>query len=419
MLVGLGVLFYASYGFTNRLAGTRDHVPSIVFDWEGRVPFYTWTILPYWTTNLFYAGSLFLCADRAELSVHVRRLLATQLVAVACFALWPLKVTWAKPDTAGAFGFLFDSLGAFDKPFNQAPSLHVALTVVLGALYLRHLPRRWVAPYLAWSVLVVASTLTTFQHHFIDLPTGALLGFAVVWSWPMTGAGPLAGARRTTAPDRLRLAATYALAAVVFAGLAVGFGGGWLWLFWPAVSLALVAAAYGGLGVAVFEKDAGGRIGVAARVLLAPYLVSARLNSRLWTRTDARRVEIADGVFLGRFPAAGDLVGLATVVDLTAEFSRPAGRVAWQALPMLDLVAPEPSLLAAAAERVEAARAQGPVLICCALGYGRSVAVAAVWLTRFGGAATLDEALALLRHRRPRLVLKPEQIRALEAARHD
>lgn len=419
MLLGLGVLFYASYGFTNWLAGTRAHVPSIVFGWEARVPFLAWTILPYWTTNLFYAGSLFLCADRSELTVHVRRLLTTQLAAITCFMLWPLKFSWPKPDTSGAFGFLFDSLGAFDKPFNQAPSLHVALTVVLGALYLRHLPGRLVTPYLAWSALVVASTMTTFQHHFIDLPAGALLGFLVLWLWPMSGRGPLAQARRASGADRRRLAAAYGLGAVVIAGLAVGLGGGGLVLLWPAVSLTLVALAYGGLGVAVFEKDRGGRIAVPARVLLAPYLAAAHLNSRVWTRADARRVEIADGVFLGRFPAAEDLDGVTTVVDVTAEFSRPPGSVAWVSFPMLDLVAPEPEALRRAAMAVETARAQGPVLICCALGYGRSVAVAALWMRRFGHAATLDEAVARLRGHRPRLVLKPAQLTALEAASHD
>ena len=35
----------------------------------------------------------------------------------------------------GFAGFLFRALGAFDKPFNQAPSLHIAL-LVIGAICL-------------------------------------------------------------------------------------------------------------------------------------------------------------------------------------------------------------------------------------------------------------------------------------------
>jgi len=419
-LVGLGGLFYASYGFSNWVAGLRGSVPSIVFGWEGAVPFVPWTIFPYWTTNLFYAGSLFLCAGEAELAVHVRRLLTTQIVAVACFLAFPLKFSFAKPDTSGPFGFLFDSLGAFDRPFNQAPSLHVALTVVLGALYLRHLPRRFVPLFLAWSVLVVVSTLTTFQHHFIDLPTGALLGLLVLWLWPMQGASPLSGAKVATAPERIGLAARYGIGALAFATAALALGGTALWLLWPALSLLLVALAYGVLGPAAFAKDGDGHLSVAARLLFAPYLLGAFVNSRIWTRAEPRRVEVCDGVFLGRFPGASDLGGIATVIDLTAEFSRPGGDVVWRAFPSVDLVAPDAALLARAAEAIDAA--EGPVLVVCALGYGRSVAVLAVWLVRSGRAATVEDALRRLRRVRPRLSPRPAQIAAMEEAirvRHD
>ena len=50
------------------------------------------------------------------------------------------------------------------------------------------------------------------------------------------------------------------------------------------------------------------------------------------------------------------------MVDLTAEFSRPAANVAWRALSMLDLVAPEPARLMEAVEAVDAACGQGPGL---------------------------------------------------------
>ncbi len=413
-LVGLGVFFYASYGFSNWIAGLRGTVPTIVFGWESSIPFLAWTIFPYWTTNLFYAGSLFLCAGEAELAVHVRRLATTQLVAVACFLALPLKFSFDKPDTSGPFGFLFDSLGAFDRPFNQAPSLHVALTVVLGALYLRHLSSRLVPLFVVWSALVVVSTLTTYQHHFIDLPTGALLGFLVLWLWPMETASPLAGAEITRAPDRRALALRYGLAAVVTAVAALVFGGTALWLLWPASSLLLVALAYGVLGPAAFAKGADGRTAFAARLLFAPQTFGAFVNSRVWTRGEPRRVEVCDGVFLGRFPTSGDLTGIATVIDLTAEFSRPRGDLVWRAFPSLDLVAPEAGLLARAADAI--AEAEGPVLVVCALGYGRSVAALAVWLVRSGRVETIGEALDHLRRVRPRLAPRPAQIAAMKEA---
>jgi protein-tyrosine phosphatase len=415
-LVGLGVLFYASYGFANWWASTRPDVPSIVFGWEAHIPFLAWTILPYWSTNLLYAGSLFVCADERELSTHVRRLLTTQLLAIACFFVAPLKFIWPKPDTSGLFGFFFDSLGAFDKPFNQAPSLHVALTVVLGALYLPHLPRMLIAPFLAWSVLVILSTMTTFQHHFIDLPTGGLLGLLVVWAWPMEGASPLAGAQFTAAPDRRRLARNYLIGALAIFAAALALGNVFLWLLWPAVSLILVAAAYVALGPAAFGKNAEGKMALPARLLLAPYLAGAFINSRLWARGEPRCVEIANNVFLGRFPASRDLDRFAAVIDLTAELPRPAGAVAWRAFPCLDLAAPDPDVLSHAADAITDARAHGPALVCCALGYGRSAAALAVWLARSGQAAGPAAAIERLRRLRPRLALSAAQIRAVETA---
>src|SRR5207249_113740 len=83
--------------------------------------------------------------------------------------------------------------------------------------------------------------LTTYQHHFIDLPTGALLGFLCLWLWPDAATGPVAGARLTLDPKRRHLAACYSAGAVLFAAPALA-GGVALWLLWPAVSLAFVAA---------------------------------------------------------------------------------------------------------------------------------------------------------------------------------
>src|SRR5690606_29284134 len=92
-----------------------------------------------------------------------------------------------------------------------------------------------------------------------------------------------------------------------------------LWLLWPVVSLLLVALAYAGLGTAVFQKRGDGRLGIAARWLLAPYLGAAWLNSRWWTRRAPQPVKVADGVHLGRIPCARLPAGLVGVVDTCAE----------------------------------------------------------------------------------------------------
>lgn len=415
-LVALGTFFYVSYGFSNWLASQRSDVPVVVFAWERAIPFLAWTIVPYWSTNVFFALSLYLCRSRVELDSHAKRLLTAQVIAVACFIAVPLRASFAKPPTSGLSGFFFEALGAFDMPFNQAPSLHIALTTVLFDLYVRILPRRVVPAYILWSLLVVASVMTTYQHHFIDIPTGLLLGLVCIWIWPLAGGNRLVRWRLTVDAQRRTLALRYAIAAGALALVAAVLNGAVLWLLWPAVALAAVSAAYLGFGTGLFAKGADGRIDWATRLMLLPYLLGAWLNARLWTRAEPRRVEIADGVWLGRFPSAADCRDMHSIVDMTCEFSRPAFQGTWNAIPMLDLVAPEVAPLRAAAEKIEKLRPQGPVLVCCALGYGRSAAVLAVWLVRTQRATDLQAALRHLKEKRPRLALNARQLRAVTEA---
>ena len=423
-LAGLGAFFYLSYGAANWLASLRPSVPEIAFAWERQVPFVAWTIIPYWSTNIFYAASFFVCVTREELDRHAMRLVSAQIVAVLFFIALPLQFSWPKEEATGFSGFLFAALGAFDKPFNQAPSLHVALTVILWSLYRRHLPRRVLPFFNAWSLLVVVSVMTTFQHHFIDIPTGALLGLLCVWAWPETGPSPLVSFAPAIDPDRRKMAARYLSGALVIAGLAIAsvynydINPAWLWMLWPALSLVMVGLAYGCLGPALFQKQADGSTSLCARVLLAPYRLGAFLNSRCWTIGDAPAVEVIRGISIGRFPTAADLSGGAadTVVDLTAEFTAPRFRGRWRAFPMLDLVAPSCADVNRAARAIEESRADGPVLVCCALGYGRSVTVLAAWLVRAGLAADARAALERLRQARPRLAVSRAQIAAIEEA---
>ncbi|PWB65017.1 MAG: serine/threonine protein phosphatase [Bradyrhizobiaceae bacterium] len=415
-LVLLGPFFFASYGLANWLTSLRAHVPDLVFAWERQIPFVPWTIVPYWSIDAFYGLSLFVCASRAELDTHARRLLTAQVVAVTCFVLFPLRFTFEKPETDGVFGFLFAVLGGFDQPYNQAPSLHIALLVILWALYARHLPAWGRAVLHAWAVLVTVSVLTTYQHHFIDIPTGALLGFLCLWLWPDHGRSPLEGLAWTCDPKRRRLATFYALGALACAGLAVLFGGTALWLLWGTVACALVALIYAALTPAAFQKDADGRVSLAARVLLAPYHLAAWINSRAWTWRSPAPSPVADGVALGRAPRPRDLDGHAGVVDLSAELPmRSAGR-AWRSIPMLDLVVPEPAALRAGAAAIEAMRAHGPVLVACALGYSRSSATVATWLLATGRAADAEAAVRLVRAARPRIVLDDAHLAAIAAA---
>jgi membrane-associated phospholipid phosphatase len=65
-------------------------------------------------------------------------------------------------------------------PANAAPSLHVSLTCLLALAMIRDYPRWWPV----WFMFVGSvwlSTLVTRQHHVIDVVTGTLVVWVVVW----------------------------------------------------------------------------------------------------------------------------------------------------------------------------------------------------------------------------------------------
>jgi len=425
----LGPFFIVTYWLANWSAAQRTDVPSVTFSWESGIPFLAWTILPYWSIDLLYGLSLFVCATRRELDTHAKRLLTAQLVAVACFVAVPLHFSFDHPAADGLWGLMFTALTSFDQPFNQLPSLHIALAAILWALYARKLSGLALLAMEAWFLLICASALTTYQHHFIDVPAGLLLGVLCVWMWPFAEEGdgrPIAAQWRWTRDAaRWRLAGFYAGGAMLLGTVALAVGGWALWLLWATVSLLLVALAYAAIGVGAFQKGADGRLSVAARWLFAPYLAGAWLNSRAWTWRTAEPMEVADGVFIGRVPTASELLAspFAAVVDLTAEFDVRIGAHAIVVVPMLDLMQPEAAALMEAARAIERMRARGPVLVCCALGCSRSACAVAAWLLATGRARNVDAALASVRAARTTIALNAGHVvalRGMPAAReHD
>ena len=428
----VGMLFYASYGLSNHYAASLAYVPEIAFAWERGIPFWAWTIVPYWSLNLMYAAAFFLCRDACEQNRYVARLVSAQIVATTCFMLFPLYFGWPKPPTDGLWGWLFDSLVAFDLPYNQAPSLHIALSIIVGAFYWTRFPKIRL-PILLWQSLIALSVLTTYQHHFIDVPTGALLGWLVLWAIPQHGVSPFrrpfdtqgrlktseasfceAKTSPATRSREIKIAMLY-LAGAVLSALPSLFGGAWLWMLWVSVSLSVVAFAYLTGNAAVFQKQADGRLAAAATVLLLPYLVGVRLNMVYWLRGKAKTARVRDDVLIGSVSGISD--NLPAVLDVCAEYPHPRYRGVYRVLPLLDMVAPSENDLVQAASLLEVLRRQhGKVLTCCALGYGRSAAVVFTWLLVYGGCRDLAQATAELKQARPQTVLPPETARAVEAA---
>ncbi|HEX7959900.1 MAG TPA: phosphatase PAP2 family protein, partial [Terriglobales bacterium] len=295
-LVALGLFFFASYAFANWLAGQREHVPSIVFAWEHRIPFLPWTIVPYWSLDLFYAMSFFLCTTRQELEAHAKSLLAAQFICVAVFLVFPLRFTFQQPQSTGLFGSMFHLLGSFDRPFNQAPSLHLSLLTILWSKFSQHMRGPLRSLLRMWFLLIAVSTLTTYQHHFIDLPTGVWLGLFCLVFFSAEQATPGFVPRRRPTSRSVAIGCLYFAASVCLIAASCRIGGAAWLILWPAGSLLIVAIAYWA-GSPQLLSNSSGRMSRTSIALLAPYLAAAWLNSRWWTRNSSQAQEIVPGIW--------------------------------------------------------------------------------------------------------------------------
>ncbi|HRE17489.1 MAG TPA: phosphatase PAP2/dual specificity phosphatase family protein, partial [Rhodocyclaceae bacterium] len=408
-LLLLGPFFFLSYGYANGLAASLGVERSLYFAWERGIPFWPWTILPYWSIDLLYGFSFLCCRGRGAVDRHALRLLSVQLLSVACFILFPLRFAFARPESDGLFGALFDALTSFDQPYNQAPSLHIGLLVLIWAQFARlaTTPLRQALIH-GWALLIGLSVLTTWQHHFIDVPTGAVVGLLCLWLWPDAERAPLPWRQGlSSSRRRWQLATRYLLGAACLLLPAVLWQGLWLWCAWPALSLLMVALCYGWLDGAGFQKREGEQ-SLAVAVLMWPYRIGARISALYWRWVAAEADAIADGLWLGRLPSRRRLErdGFAAVVDVAPEFPCPQGRWHIVSLPWLDLVPPTPAELDQAVHAIEAARQHGKTLVACALGYSRSAAAVAAWLYWSGRFPSIDEAIAEVQARRPQVRIK-------------
>ncbi|MDR0775137.1 MAG: phosphatase PAP2/dual specificity phosphatase family protein [Azonexus sp.] len=432
-LIFLGPFFFLTYGFANQHAAqvaASSGVGSLVFAWERGIPFWPWTIIPYWSIDLLYGLAFLCCRDKQATNRLGLRLLSAQIICIACFLLWPLHFSFVRPPVEGVSGALFAALANFDLPYNQAPSLHIALLVIIWrqfAAFVAAGPVRWLIH--AWALLIGLSVLTTWQHHFIDLPTGFAVGLFCLWLWPEQGKSPLrkAKVRRPALALRYFLGAALFCAAALSSGTALGGIG--LLLCWPALALALVAFNYAWAGAAGFQKHEGWHA-LAARWLFAPYTLAAWINSRLWTRRAPAPSSIGDGVWLGRLPTANEFAawakqrgGQAALFDLTAELPAPRlpAAASYIGLPCLDLTPVSAASLSDAVRRLAAlqrAQPDGAIWIACALGVSRSASVAAAWLCAVPDQTrSVQEAVQQLQSARPHVVLGAASIACLEAFR--
>ena len=319
----------------------------LVYEWERLIPFWPLMIVPYLSIDAFFLVAPFLCRDRDELRVLSARIATAIVVAGICFAVFPLRFAFDRPAIDGWLGALFNGFTTLDRPYNLFPSLHITLAVILADTYARHTSGLLRTALLVWFALIGLSTVFTFQHHVVDLAGGLLLATIVHYLIRERGGSPHGAAMN------VRIAAYYATGSGLAALLAAML---WPWgalLLWPALSLAIVCAAYRP-GIRSLGKSERQDSDLYPD-LLWPYFIGQRASLSYYRRQCPAYNVVVPGLWIGRRldedeAGAAIAAGVTAVLDLTAEFDEASAfrRIAYTNVPTLDLTAPSADVLKAA-----------------------------------------------------------------------
>ena len=402
----IGIIFFLLYGVANHYAGLTAPHPSLNFDWEDKIPFIPEFIVPYMSSDIMFICAFLLPYTRLELRVLAARVLFMIIVAIVLFSLFPFQFAFEKPASTESFSFLFGVLQA-DLPYNQAPSLHISFAIVLWYSMRNHLSIWWLKIFVAmWIWLIVLSTLFVFQHHILDLPTGAALGFFTLYFINAEKDSILT--RSFTTPRSLKMGLYYLIASAVFLILSVNIDS-FSWLaFWLFLSLFSVSVIYAfGLNVLLAGKDA--KASWWQWLLFSPYFVGNYLSWQYYKRKLPLMQALKDNVYLGRYPSAKEYSvleekGICLVLNLATEQQVQKKGLAQIRLPFLDQTIQSPESLHEGVQYIEAHKNDG-VYVHCTLGLSRSVLLASAWLL-FNG-YSLEEAQEEIGKIRPNAVKSP------------
>ena len=182
-LLSIAPLFCLTYTLCNWLASIRGQVTHLYFDWEKSFPVIPALIVPYLSIGLFIAASFFLCRTRRALRNHACRMLLATIISCTVYLVFPVGFGLERPNVDGLFGMLFRLLNAVDHPFNETPSSHISMLLLIWPIFAKRLNGWRRTSIDCWFTLIALSVFFTYQHHLIGAVAGALVAvicFAVI-----------------------------------------------------------------------------------------------------------------------------------------------------------------------------------------------------------------------------------------------
>lgn len=393
-LLYLGIVFFLLYGSANQYAANVATDTFFFMDWEKNIPFIEGFIVPYMSSDVLFALAFLLPQTRLSVKVLALRSFFAIVVSVLCFIVWPLKFGFSKPAVDNV---LFEML-KLDLPYNQLPSLHVSLAVILWFSMKNNIQSTLIKTALfVWLILIVLSTLLVYQHHFIDIPSGFLLGLVVVYLF--RDKKSMYFTHSFTTPRHIKIGLYYILLAVLLMVLAFKLSS--LFVLYLFVVVFAVSAIYA-FGLNGFLMSENRYIQGLQLVFLLPYFIGSHLSWLYYRRNIPFLSQYNERIYFGRQAADREYaqlkqLGITKIINLCPELIFNHTDIAQQRFNFLDLTMQEPKQLSAVLAAIEST--PGKVYIHCKLGMSRTILVISAYMLQQG--KTPQEIETVLQQKRP------------------
>lgn len=143
-------------------------------------------LIPLWTPfiiiYLSYFGFLILALiylikrrEYKSLKIGLLAIILSCSVAYIFYYFFQNKIERPVIENRNFFDGLYIHLNAGVAQYNALPSLHVAISTIIGIVFYKS-RSKYFRPVLIWIVLIIASTVLTKQHYFLDVLAGLILG---------------------------------------------------------------------------------------------------------------------------------------------------------------------------------------------------------------------------------------------------
>lgn len=397
-LLYLGIVFFLLYGSANQYAAITATDRAFVMGWEKQIPFVEAFIVPYMSSDVLFAIAFLLPQTRQNVKILALRNFFAIIISVLVFVLWPMKFTFTKPPVDN---FLFEML-KMDLPYNQLPSLHVSLAVILWASMKHTIHATWIKAILfIWLILIVLSTLLVYQHHFIDIPTGFAVGVLVVYLFNEKRANYFTNS--FTTPRHIKIGLYYLVFAIGLMILAFKLSS--LFVLYLFVSVFAVSAIYA-FGLNEFLLTKNRYLNVLQRLILLPYFIGSHLSWRYYQRKIPFLSQLNERIYFGRQAnnkeyAQLKQLGITHIINLCPELIFNRSEIAQQRFNFLDLTMQSPVQISTVIEAIESSLTNDndKVYIHCKLGMSRTILVISAYLLQQG--KTNEQISAFLQQTRP------------------